>query len=500
MKNKFLSSKLLISGFLSTLLFASNIKAADNPNLSASNNPDHAKDQLADQTDLLNQVLTSDELDVIDDNPDKLYCYISSDVISCFNSIEVSEKTSDTLKMMQDHIRNYRSAEHSFVLEAVNQAIEYFESCKSEAHVNVLQKYRSEVEMGEAAITAEGSTRRRKRKKYCSLLVQRDLRTRSLCVRRNARVGGDLCVSRNLSVGCNSTLNTFTANTGTVTDLNVPGTLTATNAVIDTLTVGTINGGGLGGSGILSALSAVTNTGFLSGFATLTFPTTFDIAYDPTTDDVSGTFNIVVNYGNTTLAGVSALAITRQITTASGVITGTNLSDNDPVSANFQAFSCLGDRYPKLFALNLSFNVAIPGTNFVAGSTPTVAVSLQNLAVANDVSLSQFFVSDPLSITDCYNCYVCRHPNDEVENFDVTTIRSITDGVAASINSVTPVVNNISVSANGVLSFTVNILVSAYDSEVLPTTTDTLAALTGLLNQYFANSAVTLTVSGPVNS
>ena len=116
MKSKFLSSKLLMSGFLSTLLFASNIKGSDKPNLSPSNNPDHAKDQLADQTDLLNQVLTPEELDVIDDNPDKLYCYITSDIINCFNSIELSENTFDALKMMQDHIRNYRSAEHSFVL------------------------------------------------------------------------------------------------------------------------------------------------------------------------------------------------------------------------------------------------------------------------------------------------------------------------------------------------------------------------------------------------
>lgn len=492
MNKKIISSKILIILILNYF----NIQSFEKNN--NSNEQELINDY--DYTEIT-QLLSDKEVNLIYNNPEKLYVYLTPEIITCLNNIDLTElnnkpKTNNTLQLMKKHIQKYKSASYEFTLEVIDQAINYYKLKENNHYLDLLEQYKIKLETGELVIIIEKDIiKRNKKQTYNCLVVRKSLRTRSLFVRQNASICGNLCVKKNLGVNGNATISgTLTTPNINANSIMLNGNPVIVNALPSNLKKQKTN------------LNNPCNNrmGILNGGVQITFDNDFTI---DNTQDLSAIFNanpiapcITVNNSNI------------------GILTGNDLTENDPLLQALDSFSIIcantgtniGINPVYLFGLNLSFNVSVKCTLFDPMETPRITLGLENLPASINTLLYQI---DPLprsalfdqaldsNLTGeaCYSCsniYICKSP--EIKEFEDETnmpTRTYSNKLAA-IRSVTPNVSNIMVSTNGTLTFTVNLSVLAYDTE--NNTSATLPNLANLIKQFFQSSIVTFTVNGVV--
>jgi len=178
-------SKYIKTTFMSlTLLLSSKIVAQD---------PQH-KDH--DQAPGNQNLLSQEDLNLIEQNQDRFHAYLSADLVDCLSQIKESKDMPKEVSNLKNYAKDHRIADCDFMSNAINQAIDY---CKSSPenykHVESLEEYKNYLEDGSAIITLDSVTRGHKCKKskcFCRLRVVKEIRAGSLFTSGNASIKGAL--------------------------------------------------------------------------------------------------------------------------------------------------------------------------------------------------------------------------------------------------------------------------------------------------------------------
>lgn len=147
--------------------------------------------------------LSEEEINLMEQNPDKFYVYLNKDLVDCFRAMQMKEDAPEILVAMKEHIRHYKAADYDFACYAVEEALKY---CRDSKHISTLMTYKADLDSGDAMLSIKrkgGSSGKNKCATFCRLVVRHGIRTGSLTVRRDAEIGGNLSVAHNVAIGGN---------------------------------------------------------------------------------------------------------------------------------------------------------------------------------------------------------------------------------------------------------------------------------------------------------